>query len=71
MNINGHTIDYVQVETLLASVFKGSQHRKRLKSIANAALGVLASGSLIIHRIGQGLARCLNLINKHAIKPMD
>jgi len=39
--------------------------------MANAALGVVASASLIIHRIGRGLARALNLSDKHAIKQVD
>lgn len=52
-------------------IFGDSQHAKRIQSISGAALGVLSSSSLIIHRIGQGLARENNLIAKHAIKQVD
>lgn len=71
MNIQGQSIDYINVEKIVRSIFDGSQHSKRVQSISNAALGVIASASLIVHRIGRGLARALNLIDKHAIKQVD
>jgi len=71
MQINGENIDYLNVEQLTHQVFGKTQHAKRIQSIAGAALGVLSSSSLIIHRIGQGLARENNLMAKHAIKQVD
>lgn len=71
MNIQGERVDYLNVENLTQRIFGRSQHAKRIESISAAALGVLSSSSLIIHRIGQGLARENNLIPKHAIKQVD
>jgi len=71
MKIQGENIDYLNVEQLTHQVFGKTQHAKRIQSIAGAALGVLSSSSLIIHRIGQGLARENNLMAKHAIKQVD
>lgn len=71
MKIQGEHIDYLNVEQLTKNIFAENQHAKRIQSIAGAALGVLSASSLIIHRIGQGLARENNLIAKHAIKQVD
>jgi len=71
MQIQGETIDYLNVEQITKQIFGETQHAKRIQSLAGAALGVLSSSSLIIHRIGQGLARENGLIAKHAIKQVD
>jgi len=71
MQIQGETIDYLNVELITKQIFGETQHAKRIQSLAGAALGVLSSSSLIIHRIGQGLARENGLIAKHAIKQVD
>jgi len=71
MRIQGQTVDHINVHAIVHSIFKDTQHFKRVMSIANAALGIIASSSLIIHRIGRGLARALNLSDKHAIKQVD
>jgi len=52
-------------------IFDKTVHSKRLDSIANAALGVISSTSLIVHRIGIGLADLNGLMDKHAIKQVD
>lgn len=52
-------------------MFQHAIHAKRLASLANATLGVMVSGSLIIHWIGQGLAEARGLIPKYAIKQVD
>jgi len=57
MLIQGEQIDYLNVKQLVQQIFGETQHAKRVQSLAGAALGVLSSSSLIIHRIGQGLAR--------------
>ena len=71
MQIQGENLDYLNVQKFTHQVFGETQHAKRIQSIAGAALGVLSSSSLIIHRIGQGLARENDLIAKHAIKQVD
>ncbi|MCZ6803389.1 MAG: hypothetical protein O7D86_05510 [Proteobacteria bacterium] len=48
-----------------------SEHRKRKRSLSNAVSGVLSSASLIVHRIGLGLAVAKDLLGKHAIKQAD
>ena len=40
-------------------------------SLANATLGVLASASLAVHAIGQGLAQALGKLSKHGVKQVD
>lgn len=71
MNFNGEVLDYFDVESFIGNIFKDSQHSKRIESIANAALGIVASGSLIVSRIGRGMAEIFNLTDKHAVKQVD
>jgi hypothetical protein len=71
MNIQGHSVEHIDIHKIVESIFGDTQHQKRIKSIANAALGIIASASLIIHRIGRGMAKALNLFDKHAIKQVD
>lgn len=71
MNIQGETIHHIDILKIVESIFGDSCHKKRIASIANAALGVIASASLIIHRVGRGMASALNLSDKHAIKQVD
>lgn len=71
MNFNGENLDYFDVKSFVSNIFQGSQHSKRVRSVINAALGIVASGSLIIHRVGRGMAEIFNLSDKHAIKQVD
>jgi len=71
MHFNGEILEYFNVKTFIRNIFEGKQHSKRVESIANAALGIVASGSLIINRIGRGMAEIFNLSDKHAIKQVD
>ncbi|PCH54956.1 MAG: IS4 family transposase [Legionellales bacterium] len=71
MLFDGEDIGSFDVRSFVDRVFDGSQHSKRIDSIANAALGVISSGSLIVHRIGCGLAAAEGLIDKHAVKQVD
>jgi hypothetical protein len=59
------------IHRFLHSLFGGEVHAKRVYSMANATLGVMASASLGIHAIGQGLAQARGLVSKHAIKQVD
>lgn len=64
-------VRYFDVHDFVNRVFGEKEHKKRIASIANAALGIVASGSLIIHRIGRSLADALFLEGKHAVKQVD
>ena len=39
MKIAGHTLHPINVHQIIESIFKKSQHKKRIAAIANAALG--------------------------------
>jgi len=71
MQFHGEQLDYFNVKNFISNIFDGTQHKKRVESVANAALGIIASGSLIIHRIGRGMAEIFNLTDKSAIKQVD
>lgn len=55
----------------LDDLFEGDVHAKRVRSMANATLGVVTSASLGVHAIGQGLAHVQGLMPKHAVKQVD
>lgn len=71
MNFNNERLDFLNVDNFVNNIFGNTEHAKRVKSIANAALGVINGASLIVHRIGRGLAKMLNLSDKHAVKQVD
>lgn len=54
----------------VANIF-GGMHQKRQHALADAALGILASGSLVLHEIGAGLSEVRGLLKKHATKQVD
>lgn len=60
-----------EIHRLLDSIFGEDLHAKRVYSLANATLGVIASASLAVHLIGQGLAQARGLVRKQAIKQVD
>ena len=64
-------VDREDVNGFLTELFAGDVHAKRVQSLANATVGVLASASLGVHAIGQGLAHVCDLIPKHAVKQVD
>ena len=69
MQFYGELLEPFNVEIFISKIFDDTQHAKRVKSIANAALGVIVSTSLFVHKIRQGLAKALILSDKYAIKP--
>jgi len=71
MLISGEKLNNFDVDFYINSIFGDDIHAKRKTSLANAALGVLSSASLIVHRIGLGLATARQLTGKHAIKQVD
>ena len=52
-------------------LFDGGIHLKRLQSISDATLGVVAGASLAIPIIGHSLAQARGLVTKHATKQVD
>ena len=71
MLINGERLNSFDVEKVIDNIFSNDIHEKRKQSIANAVLGVISSASLIVHRIGFGLAKAKKLLGKHAVKQVD
>ena len=71
MLIFGERLNSFDVEKVVDPVFGDDVHAKRKKSLANAVLGVISSASLIVHRIGLGLAKAQKLLEKHAVKQVD
>lgn len=61
----------IDVKQIVDNIFGDSEHEKRKQSLANAALGVVNSASLITYRIGLGLAAAKDLYGKHAVKQVD
>jgi hypothetical protein len=59
------------VEDFLVSLLSEDLHAMRIRSLADATLGVLHSGSLGVHAIGRGLAVARGLVDKHAVKQID
>lgn len=60
-----------EIHEFVASLYEGDLHAKRVLSLANAATGVLASASLAVHAIGQGLAHVQGTLSKHGVKQVD
>lgn len=60
-----------EIHRFVDSLFGEDMHAKRVYSLANATLGVIASASLAIHAIGQGLAQARGKLTKHAVKQVD
>jgi len=64
-------INFNKIHSFLSEMFKDEVHSKRILSISNAVLGSIASASLAIHLIGQGLSRSKGTMTKHGIKQVD
>lgn len=62
---------FQEIHSLLQSIFGEDLHAKRVYSLANATVGVVAGASLAIHAIGQGLAQARGKLTKHAVKQVD
>lgn len=61
----------VQVSSVIHDIFGDELHKKRQQSIALAAMGLLASESLFLHRMGEGLVDTRGGDKKHATKQID
>ncbi len=60
-----------EVKQFLLSQLGAQMHHKRLSSLSNAVTGVIASQSLQLSKIGEGLAAVNGLLPKHAKKQVD
>lgn len=65
------TVSADDIGFYLNELFEGDEHAKRVRSLANATLGVITNASLAVHAIGQGLAHAQGLTPKHAVKQVD
>ncbi|MBY0545213.1 MAG: hypothetical protein K2Q14_06680 [Gammaproteobacteria bacterium] len=61
----------IQVKGIVEEIFGGDLHPKQRLSLGYAALGLLESESLILHRMGQGFAKIRGIEKKHATKQID
>ena len=66
-----HPLREREVHAFLEKLYAEDLHAKRVYSLANATLGVLASGSLAVHLIGLGLAQARGRSTKHSVKQVD
>ena len=64
-------LSFEGVHPFLKTLFAGDLHAKRVLSLAGATTGVIASASLAVGMIGQGLALARGRLTKHAIKQVD
>ena len=65
------TLQRQDIRNFVNTMYEGDLHAKRVLSLANATLGVLASASLAIHAVGRGLAQAMGTLTKHGIKQVD
>lgn len=56
---------------LIEEIYGDNLHKKRQQSIGYAAMGVLASNSLFLHQIAEGLVKTRGGKKKHATKQID
>jgi hypothetical protein len=61
----------VKITSVVEKIFGDDLHKKRQQSLAYAAMGVLGSESLFLHRIAEGLADTRGTNKKHATKQVD
>lgn len=61
----------VKIKSVIEEIYGDTLHQKRQQSFAYAAMGVLASESLFLHRIAEGLVDTRGCNKKHATKQID
>ena len=61
----------VKITSVVEKIFGNDLHKKRQQSLAFAAMSVLGSESLFLHRIAEGLADTRGTNKKHATKQVD
>lgn len=61
----------VKISSVINEIYGDDLHKKRQLSIAHAAMGLLASESLFLHRMAEGLVDTRGGNKKHATKQID
>ena len=61
----------VKISSVIEEIYGDDLHKKRQQSLAYAAMGVLASESLFLHQIAEGLVDTRGVNKKHATKQVD
>ena len=61
----------LKVESAVSEIFGSDLHKKRCLSLSKAAMGLLASESLVLHRMGEGLSQTCGGNKKHGTKQID
>ena len=69
--IEKHADKLIKVSSIIEGIYGKDLHKKRQLSLAHAAMGVLASESLFLHRIAEGLVTTRGGDKKHATKQID
>lgn len=61
----------LEIESIVTTIFGDNLHKKRQQTLGYAALGLLASGSLLLHKMGAGMSYVREVDKKHATKQID
>ena len=61
----------VKISSVIKEIYGDDLHKKRQQSIAFAAMGLLSSESLFLHRMAEGLVDTRGGNKKHATKQID
>ena len=61
----------VKISSVINEIYGDDLHKKRQQSIAFAAMGLLSSESLFLHRMAEGLVNTRGGDKKHATKQID
>lgn len=61
----------IKISSIIDGIYGEELHKKRQLSLAHAAMGVLASESLFLHRMAEGMVRTRGGDKKHATKQID
>ena len=61
----------VKISSIIHNIYGSELHKKRQLSIAYAAMGLLASEWLFLHRMAEGLVDTRGGNKKHATKQID
>jgi len=69
--VEASTSKLVKISSVINEIYGEGLHKKRQLSLAYAAMGVLSSESLFLHRIAEGLVHERGVNKKHATKQID
>lgn len=69
--VNHPFIDFNKVNDYVTNMFQSDVHARRIVSMSNAVIGVMAASSLAISLMGLGLSMVRGKVTKHAVKQVD